>query len=253
MGNRKSEIGNRARLPGLSIFFPFHNEEENIERVVGAALEAAAAVTDDYEVIGVDDGSGDRTGEIGDRLAAENPHVRMVHHGENRGYGGALKSGFAAATKDYVFFSDGDGQFDLGELPNLVELVAGGECDLALGYRIQRADSFMRSLNAKLYKTLIRILFGLKVRDIDCAFKLIDRKVFEQVHLEAEGALISAELLIKARKAGFRFREVGVHHYPRTAGEQSGANFRVILRTFVEIGKLWRKLRRGTSDVKREA
>ena len=232
MGNRESEIGNRARLSGLSIFFPFHNEEENIERVVGAALEAAVAVTDDYEVIGVDDGSGDRTGEIGDRLAAE-----------NRGYGGALQSGFAAATKDYVFFSDGDGQFDLGELPKLVELIAGGECDLALGYRVQRADSFMRSVNAKLYKTLIRILFGLKVRDIDCAFKLIDRKVFEQVTLESEGALISAELLIKARKAGFRFREVGVGHYPRTAGEQSGANLGVILRTFVEIARLWRKLR----------
>jgi len=232
-----------ARLPSLSVFFPCHNEEGNVERVVRGALEVGASVTDDLEVIVVNDGSSDRTKELADRLAAEDPRVRAVHHPQNRGYGGALQSGFAAASKEYVFFSDGDGQFDLGELPRLVGLVADGQCDLALGYRIKRADPFIRSLNAKLYKLLIRLLFGLKVRDIDCAFKLIHRPVLEQVHVESEGALVSAELLIKAKKSGFRMREAGVHHYPRQVGEQSGANLRVILRTFVEIGRLWRKLR----------
>ena len=232
-----------VRLSGLTVFFPCHNEEANVERVVGAALEAAAGLTDDYEVIVVDDGSADRTAELTEALAEANPHVRLVRHPKNRGYGGALKSGFAAATKDWIFFSDGDGQFDLGELPALADLVADGECDLALGYRIKRADPFIRLVNAKLYKGLIRVLFGLKVRDIDCAFKLIRRAVFEKVTLEAEGALISAELLIKAKKAGFRMRETGVHHYPRQAGEQSGANLGVILHTFREIFRLRRQLR----------
>jgi glycosyltransferase involved in cell wall biosynthesis len=232
-----------ARLSSLSIFFPCHNEEGNVERVVGRALEVASTLADDFEVIVVDDGSRDRTGEIADRLASENHRVRVVHHPRNRGYGGAVQSGFAEARKDYVFFSDGDGQFDLGELPLLVELIQGGECDLAIGYRIHRADPFIRSLNAKLYKTLIRILFGLEVRDIDCAFKLIRRPVIEKVALESEGALVSAEFLIKARKAGFRICEVGVHHYPRQAGQQTGAKLGVILRTFREIGRLWRQLR----------
>ena len=241
-----SETGTQAaatRLAGLTIFLPCHNEEGNVERVVRAALGVAPKVADGYEVIVVDDGSEDRTAEIAEGLAGEDPHVRLVRHPENRGYGGALKSGFQAATKDWVFFTDGDGQFDLGELPKLAGLVQGGECDLALGYRVKRADPFIRSINAWLYKLLIRACFGLKVRDIDCAFKLIRRSVLEAVRLEAEGALISAELLIKARKAGFRMREVGVRHYPRQVGEQSGANLGVILRTFKEIARLRGQLR----------
>jgi len=232
-----------ARLTSLSLFFPCHNEEGNVERVVRAALEVAPTVADDYEVIVVDDGSRDRTGDLADRLAAENARVRVLHHERNRGYGGAVRSGLAAAAKDYVFFSDGDGQFDLRELPELVALLADGGCDLALGYRIRRADPFIRKVKAALYKGLIRVLFGLRVRDIDCAFKLVRRSVLERVHLAAEGALVSAELLIKAKKAGFRMREAGVHHYPRVSGTQTGANLKVILRTFREIVALWRQLR----------
>jgi glycosyltransferase involved in cell wall biosynthesis len=232
-----------ARLPSLSVFFPCHNEEGNVERVVRAALAVAPTVADDCEVIVVDDGSRDRTAEIAAELAAADPRVHLVRHPTNRGYGGALKSGFAAATKEWVFFSDGDGQFDLAELPRLVALVADGRCDLALGYRLKRADPFIRSVNARLYRGLVRMLFGLKVRDIDCAFKLIRRSVLEKTTLEAEGALISAELLIKARKAGFRMRETGVHHLPRRAGQQSGASLGVVLRTFREIVRLWRQLR----------
>lgn len=243
MSAHSGRADGHVRLSSLSIFFPCHNEEGNVERVVRAALEVAPTVADDFEVIVVNDGSADRTGEIADRLAAEDKRVRAVHHPTNRGYGGALKSGFEAATKDHVFFTDGDGQFDLAELPKLAELAAGAPRTLALGFRIKRADPWIRSVNARLYKGLIRLLFGLKVQDIGCAFKLIPRAVLEAVHLEAEGALISAELLIKAQKAGYVVREVGVHHYPRRAGEQSGANVGVILRTFAELGRLWRRLR----------
>jgi len=238
----ESEV-RRRRLGGLSIFFPCHNEEANVERVVSSALELAPRVADDFEVIVVDDGSADRTAEIAEALARENPRVRLVRHERNRGYGAALKTGFASATKEWIFFTDGDGQFDLAELPVLVRLVEDGQCDLAIGYRIKRADPFVRSLNAWLYRCLIRVLFGLQVRDIDCAFKLIRRSVFEKVRLEADGALVSAELLIKAKKAGLTIRETGVHHYPRAAGEQSGAKLSVILRMFRELFRLWRHLR----------
>jgi len=231
------------RLPSLSLFFPCYNEEGNVERVVRAALEAAPRVADDIEVTVVNDGSRDRTGEVAARLAAEDPRVRVVSHPANRGYGAALRSGFDAATKEFVFFTDGDGQFDLAELPRLVELIASGDCDLALGYRIKRADPFIRSLKAWVYRCVIRLLFGLRVRDIDCAFKLLRRGVFDKVRLEAGGALVSAELLIKARKAGFRMREVGVHHYPRRVGRQGGASLRVMLRTVWELLRLWKKLR----------
>jgi len=234
---------NAARLTSLTIFFPCHNEEENVERVVAAALDVGQRVAEDVEVVVIDDGSEDGTAAVTERMAAEDPRVRLVRHPENLGYGAALKSGLQAATKDYVFFTDGDGQFDLQELPKLVGPMVNDECDLALGYRLKRADPFIRSVNAALYRGLIRLLFGLKVRDIDCAFKLMRRSAIEGITLEADGALISAELLIKASKAGLRFHEVGVHHYPRQAGKQSGASLGVILKTFLEIGRQWRHLR----------
>ena len=236
-------MASTARLGSLSIFFPCYNEEGNVERVVRAALAAAPSVADDFEVIVVNDGSRDQTGALADRLAAELSRVRVVHHPRNRGYGAAVRSGFDAATKEFVFFTDGDGQFDLAELPLLAGLMAGGDCDLAVGYRIKRADPFTRSAKAWAYRMVIRALFGLRVRDIDCAFKLVRRSVFEKVHLAAEGALVSAELLIRARNAGFRIREVGVHHYPRQAGRQSGASLRVVLRTIGELVRLRRELR----------
>ncbi len=240
---RPSDAPEPARLRSLSLFFPCYNEEGNVERVVRAALENAAGVADDFEVIVVNDGSRDRTGEVAERLAAQLPQVRAVHHPRNRGYGAAVRSGFAAATKEFVFFTDGDGQFDLAELPLLTALVAGGDCDLALGYRLKRADPFTRSLKAWAYRAVIRLLFGLRVRDIDCAFKLIRREVLDKVRLAAEGALVSAELLIRARKAGFRMREAGVHHYPRLVGQQGGASLKVMLRTIRELMHLWRELR----------
>lgn len=228
-------------LSSLSIFFPCYNEEGNIERVTRAALEAAPRFAERFEIILVDDGSSDRTGEIADSLAAEIPQVRAVHNRPNLGYGGAVVRGLTESQMEWIFFTDGDGQFDVAELPKLVELL--DRCDLAVGYRIDRADNPIRRLNAFCWGVLIRAMFGLKVRDIDCAFKLLPRSLISAIELRSEGAMISAELLAKARYRGLRIAEVGVSHRPRTAGEQTGASPKVILRAFRELFRLRRHIR----------
>ncbi len=239
--SRPRQAAVTAMLPSLSIFFPCHNEVQNIGPLVQRALEVAPRVAERFEIIIVDDGSTDGTAELADELARRHHAVRAVHNERNRGYGGALKRGFSEARMDYVFFTDGDGQFDVAELEKLVQKV--GQADIICGFRIRRSDPFYRTINAKLYGAFIRLLFGLKLRDLDCAFKLIPRRVLEAIELESEGALISAELMAKARRAGFSYTEVGVHHYPRRYGEQSGAKLGVILRMFWEVFKLWRKMR----------
>ena len=231
------------RLPSLSIFFPCYNEEQNVARVVQAALEAAPAFADDYEIIVVNDGSRDRTGEIAEQLAREQPRVRAVHNRPNLGYGGAVARGLREARKEWVFFTDGDGQFDIRELPLLIELLDA--CDVAVGYRRRRADPWHRRVNGVCWTWLVRLLFGLKVRDIDCAFKLLPRSLVEGLELRSQGALISTELLAKAHYAGLRIAEVGVSHYPRTAGAQTGASLRVILRAFYELFRLRGHIRGG--------
>ncbi len=225
----------------LTIFFPCYNEEENVRRTTEAALEAAPLVTDDYEVIIVNDGSRDRTGEIADQLAVEYPQVRAVHHERNKGYGAALQSGYRSATKDAVFYTDGDLQFDIKEITRLWPLL--DDYDVVTGYRIKRMDPLIRKINSFGWTTLTKILFGLPVRDVNCAFKLFRREVIAEMELESEGALIDAEVFAKAKKAGYRITEVGVHHYPRKYGSQTGANPIVILQAFWELGKLWWKLR----------
>lgn len=225
----------------LTIFFPCYNEEDNVERATLEALSAAPLVTDDFEVIVVNDGSNDRTGEIADRLAADNSHVRVIHHPRNRGYGAALTSGYRGATKDAIFYTDGDLQFDLKEITKLWPLLA--DYDVITGYRIKRRDPFIRKLNSYGWTTLTKILFQLPVRDVNCAFKLFRREVIADMELKSEGALIDAEVFARARKAGYRITEVGVHHYPRQYGSQTGANPFVILRAFFELFKLWWKLR----------
>jgi glycosyltransferase involved in cell wall biosynthesis len=230
-------------VESLSIFLPCYNEDENVERTVRASVAALKEVTEDFEVIVVNDGSADRTGAIADRLAAENSHVRVCHHEQNRGYGGALRTGFLAATKRWVGFMDADGQFDIREIKQFLPLT--DTADIVNGYRIHRRDPFFRAVNAFLFNRLVRLLFGLKVTDLNCAFKLYHRKVVDAVtpHLESNGAFINAEMLIRAQKAGFSIVEVGVHHYPRVAGTQTGAKLRVILRAFKELFGLYRKLR----------
>ena len=225
-----------ARVPGLTIFFPAFNEEEIIEQTVRKALGVAAGASDDYEVIVVDDGSRDGTAAVVERMAAQDPHVRLVRHERNRGYGAALRSGFADAQKTYVFFSDADGQFDLGELPKLLAL--GSEAPVVVGYRVKRNDPPHRLFIAKTYNLIVRLVFGLRVRDIDCAFKLLRREVLSRVVLESNGAFISSELLIKLRRAGVPIVECGVQHYPRTTGYSKGANVSVILKTMRDIIRL---------------
>lgn len=228
-------------LPSLSVVLPCYNEAGNVERVVRKIAHLLPGIAGTWEVIVVDDGSTDGTGPIADRLVAEVPGTRAVHHGANRGYGGAVRSGFSAARHEFVFLTDGDGQFDAGELSLLLPLA--DDADIVAGYRIRRNDPFHRSVNAFLYHLFIMVAFGLRHRDIDCAFKLIRRRVLESVTLESDGALVSAELLIKARRAGFRIVQAGVHHYPRTAGSQTGARLSVIARMFREVLSLRRELK----------
>jgi glycosyltransferase involved in cell wall biosynthesis len=230
-------------LDELSVFFPARNEEANIEPLVRAALEVLPGFARRFEIIVVDDGSTDATGNIAGELARRHGEVRCVSHSRNRGYGGALKTGLAEARFGWVFFTDADRQFDLSEIGLLVrEALAGA--DAVIGYRRRRRDPVHRSLNAALYRGMIRLLFGLKVRDIDCAFKLIRTRLVRDLPLKSEGALISAELLIRLRRKGALIREVGVTHYPRVAGKQSGASLRVVLRMFRELLGLAGELRR---------
>jgi glycosyltransferase involved in cell wall biosynthesis len=229
------------RLPSLSIFFPCHNEEGNVERVTRAAVAAVKDLADTYEIIIVNDGSIDRTGEIGERLAAEIREVRVVHNQPNRGYGGAVARGLTEARMEWIFFTDGDGQFDLAELPKLIDLL--DVCDFAVGYRLKRADPWIRSVNGYCWGVLVRLMFGLKVRDIDCAFKLLPKSLINAIELRSQGALVSTELLAKAHYRGLRIAEVGVSHYPRTAGQQSGASAKVVLKAFAELFRLRRHIR----------
>ena len=230
-----------VKLEGISAFFPAYNEEANVERMVQHFKAVLPQVARDYEIIIVNDGSEDKTVEITDRLAKDDPKVRAVHHEKNQGYGAAVRSGISACRKEYLFFTDGDGQFDVSQLSKLIPLLAG--YDGVIGFRLNRQDAWTRKLNAWAWNRLVRLLFGLKVKDIDCAFKLFHRKVFEEIHLESCGAMISTEMLVKIKDKGFKLQEIGVLHSPRLAGKQTGANLRVILRAFKELFRFYRKLK----------
>jgi glycosyltransferase involved in cell wall biosynthesis len=226
--------------PRLTFFFPAYNEEENVQRTVELALaEIGPLVEGSLEVLIVDDGSSDRTPELADALAAADPRVR-VHHQPNRGYGGALKAGFANGRGELICFSDGDLQFDLKEMARLLDRLAdpGKPVDGVIGYRIKRRDPFHRIFIAKTYNAIVSVAFGLRVRDIDCAMKLFRREVFDGLRLDADGPFLSAELLIKLRARGARLAQVGVNHYPRAAGTNTGASFTKILRTFRDLAVL---------------
>jgi glycosyltransferase involved in cell wall biosynthesis len=221
-----------ARVPRLSYFFPAHNEEANLEGLVAEALASLPAIADQFEIIAVDDGSKDRTAEIADRLASEHPDVvRVVHHPVNRGYGGALRSGFEASRYELLAFTDGDRQFRVADLARLTARLAEPDRpDVVAGYRIKRADPVIRIVYARTYKLANRIFFGLKAKDVDCACKLFRREALEGVRVESGGAFFSAELLIKVQAAGRSVAQVGVPHYPRTAGSPTGAKPSVIWR-----------------------
>ncbi|MEA2187178.1 MAG: hypothetical protein QOK16_2189 [Solirubrobacteraceae bacterium] len=228
-------------LAGMSVVLPCFNEAPNVADAVRTAASAAEAYAADYEVIVVDDGSTDDTAGIAARLADVDRRVRVIVHPSNRGYGGALRSGVRAARMPWVLLTDADLQFDLRELEAFVPLAR--EADLVAGWRIARQDPLHRRLNAAAWNWLVRRRFDLPVRDVDCAFKLVRRDLLEQIPLTSGGAMISTELVARIVAAGAVVREVGVHHRPRVAGEQSGANPRVVLRAFRELARLQGELR----------
>jgi glycosyltransferase involved in cell wall biosynthesis len=230
----------RPRLAELSYFFPAHDEEANLEGLVQEALVELPNLADRFEIIIVDDGSRDATGAIADRLGAQRPGtVRTVHHATNLGYGAALRSGFAAARFDTVAFTDGDRQFRVADLGLLIARAAAPDRpDVVAGYRLKRADPPLRIVYARLYRVALLVWFGLGVRDVDCACKLFRRAALEGIRLESGGAFLSAELLIKLRAAGRTIVEVGVPHYPRTAGSATGANPSVVMRAVRDFWRL---------------
>ena len=233
--------GQTVLLSGLSVFLPAHNEEGNIERVVGGFSAELPAVADSYEIIVVDDGSRDRTREIAERMAAADAHVRVVQHPVNLGYGGAVISGIKAATKPYVLLCDGDGQFDPADIRRFAERIR--DYDVVVGRRARRADRLMRRINGKVWTVFMRMLFGLNVTDIDCGFKLFRRETVDGIELHSRGAMITTELLANLAGRGARICEVEVTHLPRVAGESSGNSPWVILRAFRELFELYRELK----------
>ncbi|MBN2271638.1 MAG: glycosyltransferase family 2 protein [Sedimentisphaerales bacterium] len=240
-GQAEPQTGSsRPHAISISVFFPCYNEEDNVGTTVAKAREVLDRLNADYELIIVDDGSSDDTARIADTIATEDPAVKVIHHPTNLGYGVALQSGIRAAHKNLVFYTDGDGQFDFAEMPPLLDLMR--HYDIVSCYRLDRQDSIVRRFNGWCWTKLVCLMFGLKIRDIDCAFKLYKREVFDNMELCSTGALIAAEILTRAVRKGCTITQTGVHHFPRTAGRQTGADLRVILRAFRELIKLRKKI-----------
>ena len=223
---------------GLSVFFPAYNDSGTIASMVIRAVQAASELTSDYEVIVVNDGSADSTPAIVDELARTYPRVRVVHHPKNRGYGGALQTGFRSATKEFIFYTDGDAQYDPAELADLWGRMSP-DADLVNGYKISRSDPFHRIAIGRIYHHIVSLLFGLTVRDVDCDFRLMRRAIFEKIDLEKTSGVICLEMMKKITDAGFRIAEVPVHHYHRTHGTSQFFNFRRLFKTALDVGNLW--------------
>ena len=224
--------------PSLTVFFPAYNDSGTIASLVILALRSAARLTPDHEVIVVNDGSSDATADILEELTRVYPKIRVVTHPTNRGYGGALQSGFSAATKDLVFYTDGDAQYDPSEMTVLWQAMAPG-VDLVNGYKISRSDPLHRIIIGRIYHHTVKTLFGLQVRDVDCDFRLMRRSIFDRVSLEKNRGVICLEMMKKIQDAGFHIAEVPVHHYHRAYGRSQFFNFRRLFRTGVDVLKLW--------------
>jgi glycosyltransferase involved in cell wall biosynthesis len=223
---------------GLSIFFPAYNDSGTIASLVITALRTARGLTSDFEVIVVNDGSADGTAEILDELARTYPEVRVVHHETNRGYGGALRSGFASATRELVFYTDGDAQYDPAEMEVLWRRF-DADVDLVNGYKISRSDPLHRIIIGRVYHHTVKLAFGLTVRDVDCDFRMMRRSIFDKVQLEKNSGVICLEMMKKITDAGFRIAEVPVHHYHRAYGRSQFFNFRRLFRTAIDVFWLW--------------
>jgi glycosyltransferase involved in cell wall biosynthesis len=226
-------------MPGLSVFFPAYNDGGTIASLVITAVKVAGSITADFEVIVVNDGSSDDTPHILDELARIYPaHVRIVHHPKNRGYGGALRTGFATASKELIFYTDGDGQYDPAEMTALVPKMTD-DVDWVNGWKISRADPLHRIVIGRVYHHMVKLLFGLTVRDVDCDFRLMRRRIFDVVQLEKNSGVICLEMMKKFQDAGFRVAEHPVHHYHRSYGKSQFFNFPRIARTAIDVIKLW--------------
>ena len=230
-----------SRPPGLSIFFPAYNDGGTIASLVILAVQIAGRLTSDFEVIVVNDGSSDATRDILDDLVRTYPNVRAIHHPQNRGYGAALRTGFAAATKDLIAYTDGDAQYDPAELPALWNRLTP-EADMVTGYKISRSDPWHRVVIGRVYHHTVKFLFRLRVRDVDCDFRLMRREIFDRVKLEKDTGVICLEMMRKIQDAGFRVVEVPVHHYHRLHGRSQFFNFKRVFWTGIDVLRLWVKL-----------
>jgi glycosyltransferase involved in cell wall biosynthesis len=226
------------RTPGLSVFFPAYNDSGTIASLVITARQTASRLTSDFEVIVVNDGSADATAQIADELARTYPEVKVVHHGRNLGYGAALRTGFETATRDLVFYTDGDAQYDPSEMARLWDALRD-DVDLVNGYKISRSDPLHRVFIGRLYHHTVTFLFGLNVRDVDCDFRLMRRSIFTRVSLHKSSGVICLEMMKKIQDAGFRIAEVPVHHYHRAYGKSQFFNFRRLFKTAVDVAGLW--------------
>lgn len=230
-----------SHRPSLSIFFPAYNDAGTIASLAIIAHMTARQVTDDYEVIVVNDGSPDHTGELLDEMAGHFRWLKVVHHGKNRGYGGALRTGFESASKDLVFYTDGDAQYDPREMLLLFEALTP-EVDFVNGVKMGRSDPFHRIVIGRLYHNFVRLMFGLRLKDVDCDFRLMRRHVFDKVVLERSSGVICVELMKKVQDHGFRIAQVPVHHFHRTYGKSQFFNFRRVGRTLLDLLRLWQAL-----------
>ena len=227
--------------PSLSIFFPAYNDAGTIASLALVAHMTARRLTDDYEVIVVNDASPDHTGELLEEMARTYPWLRVVHHPQNRGYGGALRSGFAAATKDLVFYTDGDAQYDPREMLRLFEAFGPG-VDFVNGIKAARSDPFHRKVIGRVYHGFVKAMFGLRLQDVDCDFRLMRREVFDKVSLTRSSGVICVELMKKVQDHGFRIAEVPVSHFHRAYGRSQFFNFPRVARTLADLVKLWFEL-----------
>lgn len=226
------------------MFFPTYNEESSIEATVRSAVDVLQKTIKTWEILIVNDGSTDRTLEIAQKLAEEDERIRVINHEINRGYGAAFKSGFYNAKYPWITFTDSDGQFEFSEISNFIKKQEESNADLVIGYYKDRKVSFSKKITSKMWEYLVFLMFGLFVKDIDCGFKLVSKKVIDKIpRLESErGAFISSEFLIKTKKNGFKIVEIPVTHKPRVAGKGTGRDLRVILKSFTDLFRLWRKL-----------
>jgi glycosyltransferase involved in cell wall biosynthesis len=230
--------------PSLSVVFPMYNEEAYLERAVAAAREVLAAVAPDHEIIIVDDGSTDRTGELADALAKADPKIKVLHNERNRRLGGTLRAGYAAASKDLILYSDADLPFDFREVARALRLLDYQQADVIAAYRFDRtSEGFLRTLYTLAYSALIRSLFRLRYRDVNFSFKLFRRSLLDRIVLKSEGSFIDAEFLVRAKKAGASIIQIGVDYFPRTRGQSTLASPSVILNILLEMARLWRELR----------